>query len=368
MEDNVLNYKCPNCSAGLKFDSKTQKMACEYCGKTYSLDELEKIAQENEAVDEDKSGKHWEGFEPEQWQTSDNGNMAVWNCPSCGAEIVAEKTTGAVVCPYCDNPLVMPDQFKDMYQPDYVIPFQKSKKEAVAALKEHYQGKPLLPKVFKNENHLEEIKAMYVPFWMFDLNTAGRFRYEGTRRRIWEDEDYTYTETKFYNVVRSGKMNFSKIPVDGSKSIDNTMMEAIEPYDYKDLKEFDMSYLSGYMADKYDQEPDELTERVYERMEQSVKNSFQSSIKGYETLIPKQEKIWITKKGDVKYGLFPVWFLNTKWKGKTYSFAMNGQTGHLIGDLPIGKDLVVGYWFRHHVPLTLVLTVILTILRVTGVI
>ena len=203
---------------------------------------------------------------------------------------------------------------------------------------------------------------------MFDLNTAGRFRYEGTRRRIWEDEDYTYTETKFYNVVRSGKMNFSKIPVDGSKSIDNTMMEAIEPYDYKDMKEFDMSYLSGYMADKYDQEPDELTDRVYERMEQSVKNSFQSSIKGYETLIPKQEKIWITKKGDVKYGLFPVWFLNTKWKGKTYSFAMNGQTGHLIGDLPIGKDLVVGYWFRHHVPLTLVLTVILTILRVTGVI
>ena len=86
MEDNVLNYKCPNCSAGLKFDSKTQKMACEYCGKTYSLDELEKIAQENEAVDEDKSGKHWEGFEPEQWQTSDNGNMAVWNCPSCGAK------------------------------------------------------------------------------------------------------------------------------------------------------------------------------------------------------------------------------------------------------------------------------------------
>lgn len=99
MEDNVLNYKCPNCSAGLKFDSKTQKMACEYCGKTYSLDELEKIAQENEAVDEDKSGKHWEGFEPEQWQTSDNGNMAVWNCPSCGAEIVAEKTTGGLYAP-----------------------------------------------------------------------------------------------------------------------------------------------------------------------------------------------------------------------------------------------------------------------------
>ena len=154
MED-VLNYKCPNCSAGLKFDSKKQKMTCEYCGKSYSLEELEQIAQQNEAVEEDKTGDHWEGFDPEQWQT--DSNMGVWTCPSCGAEVVAEKTTGATVCPYCDTPMVMPDQFKDMYRPDYVIPFQKSKKEAVAALKNHYMNKPLLPKVFKSENHLEEI-------------------------------------------------------------------------------------------------------------------------------------------------------------------------------------------------------------------
>lgn len=366
MEDNVLDYKCPNCSAGLKFDSKTQKMACEYCGKTYSLDELEQIAQQSEDIKEDTSGKHWEGFEPEQWQSEDN--MAVWSCPSCGAEIVAEKTTGAAVCPYCDTPLVMPDQFKDMYRPDYVIPFQKSKKEAMEALKKHYEGKPLLPKVFKNENHLEKIKAVYVPFWMFDLDTAGRFRYEATRMRVWEDDDYTYTETNYYNVVRAGKLDFSRIPVDGSKAIDNTMMEAIEPYDYKDIKPFDLSYLSGYMADKYDQEPDELTDRVYERMEESVRESFRSTVRNYATVDTKQEKIWITKKGDVKYGLFPVWFLNTKWKGKNYSFAMNGQTGRLIGDLPIGKDLLVGYWFRHHIPFTLVMTVILVILRITGVI
>ena len=130
-------------------------------------------------------------------------------------------------------------------------------------------------------------------------------------------------------------------------------MEAIEPYEYQDLTEFNMSYLSGYMADKYDQEPDELTGRVYERMEQSVKDCFEASVKGYATVTPKQEKVTVTNKGEVKYGLFPVWFLNTKWNGKTYSFAMNGQTGRLIGDLPVGKDLAVKYWFKCHIPLTL---------------
>ena len=245
---------------------------------------------------------------------------------------------------------------------------KKSKKEAKQALKAHYEGKPLLPKVFKDENHLEEIRAVYVPFWLFDLDTAGRFSYEATKTRVWEDDDYNYTATRFYHVARAGKINFRKIPVDGSKAIDDTMMEAIEPYEYQDLTEFNMSYLSGYMADKYDQEPDELTGRVYERMEQSVKDCFEASVKGYATVTPKQEKVTVTNKGEVKYGLFPVWFLNTKWNGKTYSFAMNGQTGRLIGDLPVGKDLAVKYWFKCHIPLTIAMTAIVTALRFMGVI
>ena len=364
---DTLNYKCPNCSAGLTFDSKEQKMKCEFCGSTYSLEELDKLAEQQDTVEEDKTEK-WKGVEPEQWQSDEKSNMAVWNCPSCGAEILAEKTTGSTVCPYCDNPMIMPEQFKDSYRPDYIIPFMKSKKEAKQALKAHYEGKPLLPKVFKDENHLEEIRAVYVPFWLFDLDTAGRFSYEATKTRVWEDDDYNYTATRFYHVARAGKINFRKIPVDGSKAIDDTMMEAIEPYEYQDLTEFNMSYLSGYMADKYDLEPDELTGRVYERMEQSVKDCFEASVKGYVTVTPKQEKVTVTNKGEVKYGLFPVWFLNTKWNGKTYSFAMNGQTGRLIGDLPVGKDLAVKYWFKCHIPLTIAMTAIVTALRFMGVI
>lgn len=125
---DTLNYKCPNCSAGLTFDSKEQKMKCEFCGSTYSLEELDKLAEQQDTVEEDKTEK-WKGFEPEQWQSDEKSNMAVWNCPSCGAEILAEKTTGSTVCPYCDNPMIMPEQFKDSYRPDYIIPFMKSKKK-----------------------------------------------------------------------------------------------------------------------------------------------------------------------------------------------------------------------------------------------
>ena len=45
---DTLNYKCPNCSAGLTFDSKEQKMKCEFCGSTYSLEELDKLAEQQD--------------------------------------------------------------------------------------------------------------------------------------------------------------------------------------------------------------------------------------------------------------------------------------------------------------------------------
>lgn len=362
----VLNYKCPNCSAGLKFDSNTQKMACEYCGSSYSVDELEKIAQENVKEEREDPDEHWEDFNPGEFGTDEN--IAVWSCPSCGAELITEKTAGAAVCPYCMNPMIMPEQFQGVYRPDFVIPFQKSKKDALNALKKHYMGKPLLPKVFKDQNHLEEIKAVYVPFWMFDLDASGRVRYEGTRTRFWEDGEYQYTETSYYHIVRRGKMSFYRIPVDGSEKIDDTMMEAIEPFDYQDLKPFQLSYLSGYMADKYDKEPDDLTGRVRQRAAESMDRSFRDSVFGYDTVIPVQDDIFVTKKGKVAYGLFPVWFLNTRWNGRCYTFVMNGQTGKLCGDLPVGKDMVAAYWLKHHIPIAAVFSAILLLLRATGVI
>lgn len=390
-DQNVLNYKCPNCSAGLTFDSKTQKMTCQYCGSSYSIDELEEklgkyaggqFSDEGDGADAEPASQASGQTETsksssESWGTSEDLNgwteeeknqTLTWNCPSCGASMITDKTVGAVVCPYCDNPMVMPEQFSESFRPDYVIPFQKDKKDALAALKQYYVGKPLLPKVFKDQNHLEEIRAVYVPFWLFDLDADARIQYDAARTRFWSDRDFNYTEISHFNIVRAGEIKFDGIPVDGSEKIDNTMMEAIEPYHYEDLKPFDLSYLSGYMANKYDQKPEELKSRVYERMKKTVMDEFRDTVRGYESVIPRKENIQVKRQGKVKYGLLPVWFLNTKWNGQDYAFAMNGQTGKLIGDLPVGKDLAVHYWLKLHIPFAVLIFGVLTALRLLGVI
>ena len=41
--------------------------------------------------------------------------------------------------------------------------------------------------------------------------------------------------------------------------------------------------------------------------------------------------------GKARYALYPVWLLNTTWNNNQYTFAMNGQTGKFVGDLPVDK-------------------------------
>jgi hypothetical protein len=49
--------------------------------------------------------------------------------------------------------------------------------------------------------------------------------------------------------------------------------------------------------------------------------------------------------GKAKYALYPVWMLSATYKGKPYTFAMNGQTGKLVGDLPMDKGAYNKYLF-----------------------
>ena len=105
--------------------------------------------------------------------------MRAYSCPSCGAELICDETTAATSCPYCGNPTVVPGKFAGALKPEYVLPFKLAKEDAVKALKAHYKGKPFLPKAFSAENHVQEIKGVYVPFWMFDGEAEGWSQLQG---------------------------------------------------------------------------------------------------------------------------------------------------------------------------------------------
>ncbi len=334
----LLEYKCPCCNGSIEFNSTVQKMKCPYCDSEF---EMESLREMDESLREETSDNIDFGApSDEQWSESETAGMKVYTCNSCGGEIVANETTGATNCPYCDNPVVMTGSFSGGLRPQLVIPFKVSKEQAIEALKKHYEGKKLLPKVFKSQNRIEEIKGVYVPFWLFDAAADASVRYKAEKRRTYDDENYIYTERKFYSVLRSGKLRFEHVPADGSSQMPDDLMESIEPYNFGDTVEFNTAYLSGYLADKYDVTSEENLPRVEKRMKTSVEDEFRATVTGYDSVTTEHCRINLSG-GTTTYALYPVWILTTQWNGEKFTFAMNGQTGKFVGDLPCDKGL---YW------------------------
>ena len=217
-----------------------------------------------------------------------------------------------------------------------VIPFKLDKKAAKEGLIKHLEKKPLLPKIFKSENKIDEVKGIYVPFWLYNADVDADMRYRATRVMSWSDSKYVYTKTSHYSVLRGGSIGFENVPVDGSTKMHDDLMESIEPYDMNEAVDFQTAYLAGYFADKYDVSSSDSKERANERIKRSTEEEFARTVVGYATVIKQSGHISLNN-GKPKYALLPVWLLNTTYKGEKYTFAMNGQTGKFVGDLPIDR-------------------------------
>ena len=329
----LQEYKCPCCGGAIEFDSSLQKMKCPYCDTEF---DMETLASYDAGLKDEQDSMEWETSAGGEWQEGEANGLRSYICRSCGGEIVGDANTAATSCPFCGNPVVMMGQFSGALRPDFVIPFKLDKNAAKAGLQKHLTGKRLLPKIFKDQNHIDEIKGVYVPFWLFDTDADARVRYRTTKLRCWSDSEYNYTETSHFLVHRGGSVGFEHVPVDGSSRMADDLMESIEPYDFSDAVGFQTAYLAGYFADKYDVGADESIERANERVKKSAEEAFASTVEGYDTVTAESSSVQLHG-GKAKYALYPVWILNTTWKGQKYSFAMNGQTGKFVGDLPVDK-------------------------------
>lgn len=352
MPNQVTNYKCPACTGPLHFDSDTGKLKCDYCDSIYTVEEIEALyAQKNasavaasQAAEAEQSAADSDAVDG--WQLDDAGTpwgddaqaLNVFNCPSCGAELICDKTTAATSCPYCDNPTIIPATLTGGMKPDCVIPFKLDKQQAKDAFRAHLKGKKLLPKLFSEENHLDEIKGVYVPFWLFDAEANADIIYRGERHNTWSDREFDYHETKVFDLVRSGSLSFCDVPVDGSEKMADELMESIEPFDVSEAVDFKTAYLAGYFADKYDVPAADSVKRANARMQESVKDVFNSTTAGFTNVSVTSSRVHVTN-GKARYALLPVWILNTTWRGEKYVFAMNGQTGKFVGNLPCDNSL-----------------------------
>lgn len=315
---SAITYKCPNCDGGLVFDPESGTYACEYC--------LSKFTQEELVTESTESQK----------------SAVMYHCPSCGAEIITDETTAATFCFYCHNPIVLAGKLEGEYLPDGIIPFKITKEEAIEKFQEWIQKKKFVPKGFYSKRHIEKMSGVYFPYWLYGCETDSYMN--GTARdiRIWRVGDIEYTETKVFQIRRAGKVSFRHLPKTALQKAQNAMLKGIFPYEFGAMEKFHMGYLSGFQAEKRDIDKESLTAEIRQDIQKYAEKRMRDTITGRSSFSMESQNHAIAEE-KFQYTLLPVWILTYRQGGsQVYYFAMNGQTGEIVGKLPIDKKKLFG--------------------------
>lgn len=333
--DNVQEIKCQACGGPLRYDPEKAALICDHCGSSAAIPE--ELQQKDTSVE----GLDFNQLYQQATQ-EDAQDLPVYNCVSCGAEVIAPAEQAALTCPYCANNIVLTDKLSGKLRPDGVVPFRIDKKALPGAVQSFYKGKELLPKNFFSDNVMSKVTGVYLPFWIFNGRVTGQLGFRGETVSTHRSGDYIITDTRHYHLNRDADLTFSDVPVDASGRIDDKLTDSLEPFDMREVKPFDVRYLAGFTADRFDQAKGDVAPRARNRMIRSTEQKVASTLIGYSSV--RQAGGQLRADLRAKYLLLPVYLFSIKHAGKDYSFAVNGQTGKVVGELPIDKGVSWSYF------------------------
>jgi len=343
---SVSIFKCPNCGAPMSFDAESGTFTCEYCGSVLTREQLDTLNEQRKYVEPEPA-------ETEETPSEEPVSLKEYICPSCGAQIVTNELTAATFCRYCGSPTIIENNLQGEFKPDLMIPFKISKQQVDGIFGKWCHKGTFTPKGFYSKEQMERIVGTYVPFWMYDCDVDLYMEGNGETSSSHRSGDYIVTTHSKYHFVRNGNFRFRKIPADGSRKMDDDMMDKVEPYDYRDLRQFDPAYLSGFAAEKYDVDSPEAFPRVDRRMTETAEQKVSATLARYENkTISGKNKHYSMAHG--YYAMLPVWLFHYRYREKDYTFMVNGQTGKVVGEPPVAKGKV----FLHFGILAAVLWVI----------
>lgn len=303
-------FKCKNCGGSAVYEPGRKSMYCPHC----------------------------EGIDREDIIHA--GSLT--QCGNCGAPITVQPYTSADRCVHCGTPIVFDERVEGCFRPNLILPFKINKDMAVEALNKEFKKRTFTPATFLSEKSLNNMKGIYVPFWLYDYQAHYDFRGQGTKVRTWVSGNTQYTETSYYDVIRQMDADFDKVPVDASIEMNDGEMDLMEPYTYQELEGFNPKYMSGFFGEVYNQGADELEERAKIKARSASEELMQQSITGYSSVKPIHRNLTFNRNG-LNYALMPVWVYQYDYRGETYRFHVNGQTGKVVGKTPVSKAKVLLY-------------------------
>lgn len=332
--------KCPNCGSNLFFDTEHNAMMCGNCGGQYdpeTLDRTGSFALSNPEKDYDGKIE----------MSADDMKRHEIVCNACGAQIITDENTSSTFCAFCGSPALVTRRLTREFRPDYIIPFAIDKEKAVSIFKEHTEEVAHIPKGYINDQVLSKMTGLYVPTWIIssevEANLCGVAKVGRMTDSAYVDSGnagsaFITSNNYSQRIYAKAKFRLKDVPFDGEKKLPDRLMSAAEPFDFSDLIAFRPEYLQGFFAEKYDEQPLDMTDKIYRRLDKYTLQICDELDFGYDSFTPVSSgsKTKYTNQ-QIKYALLPIWFLSIEYKGLRYQYIVNGQTGKVSGEFPYAK-------------------------------
>lgn len=352
---------CPGCGSKLVFDIASQQMKCSYCGNLYLISQVSKriknADEHTESTDEPIIPQNLE----EMLDLQTNGmEVTVFTCSQCGAEILADSDEAVTWCSYCGSPATLHSRLTRIRRPDRVIPFKITKEECVNRYRKLARRQIYAPNELLKRGRAEGFRGIYMPFWTYEFDRDGNFRFPGENQEIVGDDLIT---TRY---LVNGRMaaKHSGISHDASLSFDDEVSEHIIPFHQTDCVGFNECYLNGFYANAADQTAECNVNRALSIEEELV---FDYVNKAHPDIAFKKNecKAQLSDRSAFRIemtntlDMYPVWFLSYRHKDRVSYGTVNGQTGKVYADFPASPVKYVLFSLLTAVPVFLLLNLMM---------
>lgn len=339
-------YRCLNCGAATKYDAKIGRMVCDSCCSIWdpALLQAQSIPEneiERKTPEEQQKERSFFG-------ATATLDCPVYHCTACGAKLLINDVESATYCAYCGQPTVIFDRISQQKQPKYLIPFRINKALATEKVKARLSSGSFIPKEIQNVKP-EHVRGIYIPYKLIDLD------YNDVQIYI---EQPSKKNRRVKRYLREGTAKFRNLTLDTSISFNDESAKRLEPYEMISLKPFEPVYLSGFYADCSDEDiyitKKKAEKRARDLFVYKMKQQIKQEDRTIPTLFSEDPEINIKKMEDI---LLPAWFFVFRYRNKSYTIMVNGQTGKVVGTVPIDRARV----FMTFLPLTLAFTLLIFI-------
>lgn len=335
MVEEQHRFPCPSCGADMRFDPGQNRLICDFCGHTEVVEKgVAKYAEPIRELD-------FEAALSENLLPHEIEEVRISPCPNCGAQIEIHEKDHATTCPFCATPVVTDTGTHRQIKPQGLLPFLLDEPQAHAAMNKWMGRLWFAPSGLTDYARKgRKMNGVYVPFWTYDADTRTKYSgqrgddYYTTETRMVDGKQETYQEkhTRWTHASGRVKRFFDDVLILASNSLPRKHTDALEPWELKSLKPYDPNFLAGFNAEGYQIQLDEGFENAKKVMERQIRRDIERDIGGDHQRISSMD----TVHSDItfKHVLLPIWLAAYRYKGKSYRFVVNGQTGKVKGERP----------------------------------